>query len=85
MGDELRGESLVHLNVRFSTETELKEFQDLLYENQAREFLSQDCWKQWSMKRPLLPLFITSSQTKAVKTRRSRWNVNGQIPANAKR
>ena len=23
MGDELRGESLVHLNVRFSTETEL--------------------------------------------------------------
>lgn len=31
MGDELRGESLVHLNVRFSTETGLKEFQDLLY------------------------------------------------------
>ena len=24
MGDELRGENLVHLNVRFSTETELK-------------------------------------------------------------
>lgn len=28
MGDELRGESLVHLNVRFSTETELKAIQD---------------------------------------------------------
>ena len=30
MGDELRGESLVHLNVRFSTETELKAIQDML-------------------------------------------------------
>lgn len=30
MGDELRGENLVHLSVRFSTETELKQFQDLL-------------------------------------------------------
>ena len=29
MGDELRGENLVHLNVRFSTETELKKIQDL--------------------------------------------------------
>ena len=28
MGDELRGENLVHLNVRFSTETELKKIQD---------------------------------------------------------
>ena len=36
MGDELRGESLVHLNVRFSTETELKEFQDLLYEKSGQ-------------------------------------------------
>ena len=32
MGDELRGESLVHLNVRFSTETELKQTLDFLYE-----------------------------------------------------
>ncbi len=32
MGDEPRGESLVHLNVRFSTESDLKDFQDLLYE-----------------------------------------------------
>jgi len=32
MGDELRGDSLVHLSVRFSTETGLKEFQDFLYE-----------------------------------------------------
>lgn len=31
MGDEPRGDSLVHLNVRFSNETGLKEFQDLLY------------------------------------------------------
>ena len=31
MGDELRGENLVHLSVRFSTERELKQFQDLLY------------------------------------------------------
>ena len=31
MGDELRGENLVHLSVRFSTETELKQFQDVLY------------------------------------------------------
>lgn len=29
MGDELRGENLVHLNVRFSTETELKKIQDI--------------------------------------------------------
>ncbi len=36
MGDELRGESLVHLNVRFSTETGLKEFQDLLYEKSGQ-------------------------------------------------
>jgi len=32
MGDEPRGESLVHLSVRFSTESDLKAFQDLLYE-----------------------------------------------------
>ncbi len=32
MGDELRGDSLVHLNVRFSTETELKKTLDFLYE-----------------------------------------------------
>ena len=36
MGDEPRGESLVHLNVRFSTETGLKEFQDLLYEKSGQ-------------------------------------------------
>ena len=36
MGDELRGESLVHLSVRFSTETELKQFQDLLYEKSGQ-------------------------------------------------
>ena len=36
MGDELRGESLVHLNVRFRTETGLKEFQDLLYEKSGQ-------------------------------------------------
>lgn len=36
MGDELRGESLVHLNVRFSTETGLREFQDLLYEKSGQ-------------------------------------------------
>lgn len=32
MGDELRGDSLVHLNVRFSTEAELKQTLDFLYE-----------------------------------------------------
>ena len=32
MGDELRGDSLVHLNVRFSTEAELKRTLDFLYE-----------------------------------------------------
>ena len=32
MGDELRGNSLVHLNVRFSTEAELKQTLDFLYE-----------------------------------------------------
>ena len=36
MGDELRGESLVHLNVRFSTETELKAMQDMLYEKSGQ-------------------------------------------------
>ena len=36
MGDELRGESLVHLNVRFSTETELKKIQDFLYEKSGQ-------------------------------------------------
>ncbi len=36
MGDELRGESLVHLNVRFQSETELKKFQDLLYEKSGQ-------------------------------------------------
>ena len=32
MGDELRGDSLVHLNVRFSTEAELKQTLDFLYD-----------------------------------------------------
>lgn len=32
MGDELRGDSLVHLNVRLSTEAELKQTLDFLYE-----------------------------------------------------
>lgn len=32
MGDELRGDSFVHLNVRFSTEAELKQTLDFLYE-----------------------------------------------------
>lgn len=32
MGDELRGDSLVYLNVRFSTEAELKQTLDFLYE-----------------------------------------------------
>jgi len=32
MGDELRGDCLVHLNVRFSTEAELKQTLDFLYE-----------------------------------------------------
>ena len=36
MGDELRGENLVHLNVRFSTETELKRIQDFLYEKSGQ-------------------------------------------------
>ena len=36
MGDELRGENLVHLNVRFSTETELKAIQDMLYEKSGQ-------------------------------------------------
>lgn len=36
MGDELRGENLVHLSVRFSTETELKHLQDLLYEKSGQ-------------------------------------------------
>lgn len=36
MSDELRGESLVHLNVRFSTETELKRFLDFLYEKSGQ-------------------------------------------------
>jgi len=36
MGDELRGENLVHLNVGFSTETEFKRFQDLLYEKSGQ-------------------------------------------------
>lgn len=32
MGDELRGDCLVHLNVRFSTEAELKQILDFLYQ-----------------------------------------------------
>lgn len=32
MGDELRGDSLVHLNVRFSTEAEMKQTLDFLHE-----------------------------------------------------
>ena len=36
MGDKLRGENLVHLNVRFSTETELKKIQDFLYEKSGQ-------------------------------------------------
>lgn len=37
MGDELRGENLVHLNVRFSTEADLKKCQDFLYGNTAKD------------------------------------------------
>ncbi len=36
MGDELRGENLVHLNVGFSNETDLKRTQDLLYEKSGQ-------------------------------------------------
>lgn len=36
MGDELRGESLVHSSVRFSSETELKRFRDMLYEKSGQ-------------------------------------------------
>ena len=36
MGDELRGESLVHLNVRFEAERDLKRCQDLLYEKSGQ-------------------------------------------------
>ena len=36
MGDELRGESLVHLSVRFSSETDLKRFRDMLYEKSGQ-------------------------------------------------
>lgn len=54
MGDELRGESLVHLNVRFSTETELKAIQDMLsMRNPGKAFRSPDWWKQWRTKSPL--------------------------------
>lgn len=67
MGDELRGESLVHLNVRFSTETELKEFQDLLYEKSGQGISFTGLLEAMVNEAPLLPLFITSSQTKAVK------------------
>ena len=35
MGDEPRGDRLVHLNVRFSNETELKQFLDFLYQKSA--------------------------------------------------
>ena len=36
MGDELPSENLVHLDVRFSTKTGLKEFLDLLYEKSGQ-------------------------------------------------
>ncbi len=36
MGDEPRGDSLVHLNVRFSKEADLKRLQDLLYERSGQ-------------------------------------------------
>ena len=36
MGDELRGVNLVHLSVRFSDETGLKRFQDLLFEKSGQ-------------------------------------------------
>ena len=36
MGDELRGESLGHLNVGFSNETGLKRFQDMLFEKSGQ-------------------------------------------------
>lgn len=35
MGDEPRGDRLVHLNVGFSNETELRQFQDFLYQKSA--------------------------------------------------
>ena len=36
MGDEPRGDNLVHLNVRFSNEADLKRLQDLLYEKSGQ-------------------------------------------------
>ena len=36
MGDEPRGDNLVHLNVRFSIEADLKRLQDLLYEKSGQ-------------------------------------------------
>ena len=57
MGDELRGENLVHLNVRFSTETELKKIQDFLYEKSGQGVsftrseerrVGKECRSRWS-------------------------------------
>ena len=50
MGDELRGENLVHLSVRFSTEKELNNSKTCYMKNRVKAFLSQDCWKQWPAK-----------------------------------
>ena len=67
MGDELRGESLVHLNVRFSTETELKAIQDMLYEKSGQGVSFTGLVEAMAHEVTIVTPCITSSPTRAVK------------------
>lgn len=67
MGDELRGDSLVHLNVRFSTEAELKQTLDFLYEKSKEGIAFTGLVEAMVNEVTMLPLSITLSQIKAVK------------------
>ena len=67
MGDELRGDSLVHLNVRFSTEAELKQTLDFLYEKSKEGIAFTGLVEAMVNEVTIVPLSITLSQIKAVK------------------
>ena len=67
MGDELRGENLVHLNVRFSTETELKKTQDFLYEKSGQGVSFTGLVEAMANEVTIVTAVHISSPTKAAK------------------
>ena len=85
MGDELRGENLVHLNVRFSTETELKKIQDFLYEKSGQGVSFTGLVEAMANEVTIVTAVHNIKSNKGSRTAGVDKIKNGQIPSIAKR